>query len=153
MSEYCFEEFECDCDGDRIDWGDGPFSEDSSKESEESEESSTENDNPKEIVEVSEKLKKVVLDDTNVKKLTKEERYIITKQNAKEKYKNSLEFRQKKKEYYEKNKEKIKERQRNRYRNLSPEQKFFIKERQRKVWYRLRYGSLDKFKEKTFVKN
>ena len=96
MSEYCFEEFECDCDGDRIDWGEGPFSEDSSKESEESEES----DNPKEIVEVSEKLKKVVLDDTNVKKLSKEERYIIQKQNAKEKYKNSAEFREKKKEYY-----------------------------------------------------
>ena len=57
--------------------------------------------------------KKIVLDDTNVKKLSKEERYIIQKQNAKEKYKNSAEFREKKKEYYEKNKEKIKERQRN----------------------------------------
>ena len=149
MSDYCLEEFECDCDGDRIDWGEGPFSEDSSKESEESEES----DNPNEIVEVSKKLKKVVLDDTNIKKLSKEERYIIQKQNAKEKYKNYAEFREKKKEYYQKNKEKIKERLRNRYRNLSPEQKFLIKERQRKMWYRLRYGSLDKFKAKTFVKN
>ena len=36
MSEYCLEEFECDCDGDRIDWGEGPFSENSSKESEDS---------------------------------------------------------------------------------------------------------------------
>ena len=46
MSEYCLEEFECDCDGDRIDWRYGLFNEYSFKESEESEES----DNPKEIV-------------------------------------------------------------------------------------------------------
>ena len=32
------------------------------------------------------RIKKVVLDDKNVKKLSKEERYKITKQNAKEKY-------------------------------------------------------------------
>ena len=71
MSEYCLEEFECDCDGDRIDWGEGPFSEDSSKESEDSEESY----NYKEIVVACQELKKAVLDDTNVKKLSKEERY------------------------------------------------------------------------------
>ena len=85
MSEYCFEEFECDCDGDRIDLRDGPFSEDSSKESEESEESDNPKENSNEIVEVCQELKKVELDDKNVKKLSKEERYKITKQNAKEK--------------------------------------------------------------------
>ena len=109
MSEYCFEEFECDCDGYRIDWGDGPFNEDSSKESEESEES----DNPKEII-VSKKVEtpnsKNNITVEEPKKLSKEERYKITKQNAKEKYKNSVEIKEKKKEYYEKNKEKIKER-------------------------------------------
>ena len=136
--------------GDRDDYDGGPYSDDSS----EGEIVISDTENSEEIEFTAQEMKDLkIAKEKHDKKLQKRREYYQKNRekilaNAQRKYDPA-----KKSKYYEENKDECRQRSASRYKRLTPEQRFKLNESCRECRYKIKHGSLDGFERRELKDN